>query len=270
MTHITGPTIQLAQDGNATALEDIIRGIQKQVYQLAIRMLADPDAAQDATQEILIRVVTKLSTFRAESRFETWVYRVATNYLIRARKIRVNDPNLTFDAFSQDLIDGLSDDNNKAPDEHVMLNELRIKCTMAMLLCLDREHRAAYILGDILEFDHSIASDILEISPANYRKRLSRARDRVQTFTAATCGLANRSAACSCRKRLPAAMASGRIGIQPSAALADAPRFADAAAEVSDIQSSLIAAKLQRSTGAHVPLRDYASAVLNIIETTQT
>lgn len=266
MNQVSKLNIELAKDGNAKALESLVRSIQNRVYHLALRMLADPSAAEDATQEILIRIVTKLSTFRGESNFETWVYRVATNYLLTAKKIIANDPGLSFQMFSDDLLHGLADEQNAAPDDHVMLNELRLKCTMAMLLCLDKDHRAAYVLGEILEFDHTEASAVLEISSSNFRKRLSRARLSVQEFTAATCGLSNPSAPCSCRKRLPAALASGRVGKAESPELADAPNFADVQNFALKTETQLIVAKLQRATGPLFAIKDYAADVLKLVE----
>lgn len=266
MTRISKTDIELAQDGDAKALEGLVREVQDRVYKLAMRMLADPNAAQDAAQEILIRIVTKLSTFRGDSSFETWTYRVATNYLLTARKIIANDRVLSFQMFADDLLSGIADEQSSAPEDHVMLNELRLRCTMAMLLCLDREHRAAYVLGDVLEFEHVTAADVLDITSATYRKRLSRARARVQDFTAKTCGLASPSAPCSCRKRLPAAMAMGRIGTSPSADLRDAPRFTEVQALASKTQTDLVAAKLQRATGPLTSPKDYAAAVLKLVE----
>lgn len=266
MTHVSKIDIKQAQDGDAKALERLVRGIQGRVHKLALRMLADPGAAQDATQEILIRIVTKLSTYRGDSQFETWIYRVAMNYLLTARKIIANDPGLSFGMFADDLLNGLADEHNAAPEDHVMLNELRLKCTMAMLLCLDRDQRAAYVLGDVLEFEHSEAADVLEITPSTYRKRLSRARASVQDFTAKTCGLANSAAPCSCKKRLPPAMAMGRIGTSPSAEFQDAPRFSEVEALAARTQANLIAAKLQRATGSLMPPKDFAAEVLKLIE----
>lgn len=265
MTAISANTIDLAKDGDAQALETLVRAVQDHVYRLAVRMLADPMAAQDATQEILIRIVTKLSTFKGDSKFETWTYRVATNYLLTAKKMIASDPGLSFQMFSDDLLHGLADERNVAPEDHIMLNELRIRCTMAMLLCLDRNHRAAYILGEVLEFDHSEAAHILEISPANFRKRLSRARQRVQDFTAATCGLGGQPTACTCRKRLPTAIAQGRIGKFPTKELLEAPSFADVRAEAKRVETMLVAAKLQRATGPLKPQKDYAEAVLRLV-----
>tara|TARA_R110002049_G_scaffold52292_4_gene146619 strand:- start:7995 stop:8804 length:810 start_codon:yes stop_codon:yes gene_type:complete len=266
MDRISKTDIALAKVGDANALEVLVRGIQARVYKLALRMLADPIAAQDATQEILIRIITNLSTYRGDSSFETWTYRVATNYLLTARKVIANDPGLSFQVFADDLLNGLADEKNSAPEDHVMLNDLRLRCTMAMLLCLDREHRAAYVLGEILEFDHAEASEALDISPGNFRKRLSRARTRVQDFTASMCGLASPAAPCSCRRRLPVAMASVRVGTFPSSELSEAPAFTEVKKLASRTQAGLTAAKLQRATGPLEPLKDYAAEVLKLID----
>lgn len=71
-----------ANAGDKKALESVIKEIQDLVYNLSLKMLLFHDDAKDASQEILIKIVTHLSTFKHESRFTTWVYRVATNYLI--------------------------------------------------------------------------------------------------------------------------------------------------------------------------------------------
>ena len=71
--------VQRAQRGDKAALADVVMAVQDSIYYLALRTLADQEQAKDATQEILIRVITKLSTFRFHSAFRTWVFRVATN-----------------------------------------------------------------------------------------------------------------------------------------------------------------------------------------------
>lgn len=266
MGQVTMDEIARAKEGDARALEALVRGVQDRVYKLAMRMLADPVLAQDATQEILIRVVTKLSTYRGDSRFETWVHRVAINYLLTAKKVIASDPGLSFQMFGEDLLNGLADEAHAAPEDHVMLNELRIRCTMAMLLCLDRDHRAAYVLGEILEFDQSEAAEVLEITPANFRKRLSRARQEVKEFTVASCGLANARAACSCPRRLPAAQAMGRIGDVATAELSEAPSYVETRALATATQADLVAAKLQRATGPLRPQIDFARQVLALVE----
>jgi len=202
-----------ATQGNKTALEGLIAAIEDNIYHLGLRILVNPDDAKEATQDILIKVITNLSSFKFESKFSTWVYRIAANYLLSEKKIIDRDPRLSFDIYKIDLESDLEppgklQDN---PEYQVMLNELRISCTMAMLLCLNLPHRMAYILGDIMEMEHNEASEVLAISKANYRKQLSRARSKVVEFTSKSCGLVNSSAMCSCDKKLSGAVTRQRV-----------------------------------------------------------
>jgi RNA polymerase sigma factor (sigma-70 family) len=203
-----------AQQGDRAALEDVVRAVQPDVYRLAMRFLWHPQDAEDATQDILVRVVTRLSTFRGESAFRTWVYRVAANALLDARQGRVERHAVSLDAFAADLAEGLSDaPPARQPDveEALLLEEVKIGCTLAMLLCLDRAHRLAYILGEILELDHREAAAILEIRPAAFRKRVSRARSDITGLMRARCGLFDPRNACRCRRRVDTAIRLGRV-----------------------------------------------------------
>ncbi len=148
-----------------------------------------------------------------------------------------------------------------------MLNELRMSCTMAMLLCLDRKHRIAYVLGDILEFDHSETAEILEISQANFRKRLSRARSDVVAFTANRCGIANTKAKCSCARRLPAAVKSGRVDPKHIRyAGGDAPDYHDVVAMAQKVEWELTVLKLQTATSSLSCPQDFGTAIARIFE----
>jgi RNA polymerase sigma factor (sigma-70 family) len=204
--------VRAARDGDRESLERLVLAIQDRVHGLAIRMLWNSEEARDATQEILIRIVTRLGTFRGASSFTTWVYRVAANYLLTARKSRLEEQRYTFQRFGEELDDGLSDESvSDAADTALLLEEIKIGCTLGMLQCLDRPHRLAYILGEILEMEGEEAARVLGIRPSAFRKRLSRARDAVVDFTRQKCGLANPQRPCRCRRRLPAALRLGRV-----------------------------------------------------------
>lgn len=202
-----------ATGGNKTALEGVAAAIQGNIYYLALRMLANPDDAKDATQEILIKIITNLSSFRFESQFNTWVYRVAANYLISEKKVLSKVPGITFDLYKEDLESDLQEPSSMQDElsYHILLNELRISCTMAMLLCLSPAHRMAYILGDIFEMEHIEASKVLSISKDNFRKQLSRARNKVIEFTSESCGFVSNCAKCSCEKKITGALKRKRV-----------------------------------------------------------
>src|SRR5262245_41319617 len=203
-----------AQAGNIDAMEHLVERIQDNIYGLALRMLWNTEDARDATQEILIRVITRLGSFRGESKFRTWVYRIAANHLRDARKSRLEEQQYTFERFGDELDEGLSDapiPQRQPIDEALLLEEIKIGCTLGMLLCLDRGHRLAYILGEILEIKSAEAAEILEITPAAFRKRLSRARAGVVGFMKERCGLVNPGSPCRCRRRVNHALKLGLI-----------------------------------------------------------
>lgn len=257
---VSPAVVKAAQQGEGAAVEEVLLSVQDKIYNLAHRVLVNPDDASEATQEILIQLLTKLSTFRAESAFSTWAYRIAIRHIMSAKKLRDRDPGLTFEMFAADLETGLVADPPEAPDQALLLNELRVSCTMAMLLCLSMDLRLAYVLGDVFELDQSEASTILELEPATYRKRLSRARADVIAFTSRHCGLVGTETKCSCPRRLPAALEAGRVqrGSYPNTAgsqLSHANAKADIGAVVEDLKTF----KLQQS----VPHRDCPQDIRN-------
>jgi RNA polymerase sigma factor (sigma-70 family) len=203
--------VAAAQDGDARALERLVRAVHDRIYRLALRMTARPPDAEEATQEILIRIITRLSTFRGEAAFTTWVHRIAVNYLLDRSKNSVERMELTFDGFAADLLDGLSAGPSADPDAALLEREVQLACTHAVLTCLDREHRIAYILGDILAVSSDDGGYICDVPPATYRKRLSRARQRVRDHLSAHCGLVTDTAACRCPKRVDVALRTGRV-----------------------------------------------------------
>jgi len=207
------PLIKQALVGDKTALEGVISSVQDKVYYLSLRMLVDPEDARDASQEILIKIMTNLSSFRFESQFSSWVYRLASNYLISERRSKYSKAGLNFEMFKQDQESDLQDAGNlkQQADYPVLLNELRISCTMAMLLCLTPPLRMTYILGYILEVDHQEGSELLGIAKDTFRQQLSRAKAKVFDFTQSSCGLVNKQAPCHCDRKLTGAIRRGRV-----------------------------------------------------------
>jgi RNA polymerase sigma factor (sigma-70 family) len=202
--------ITRARAGERAALDELVNGVKDLAYNLALRMLGSPADAQDATQEILIRVVTNLDSFRGDSAFRTWVYRVASNHLL---KTRVRAAETRFDSLEgvgAFLAEGVAEDRPPL-DDGVLVNEAKLVCTNAMTLALDRDHRLAFILGEVLELPSEEAAAVLEISDEAFRKRLSRARSRIAEFTKKTCGLVDPARPCRCAKQASRAVANGYL-----------------------------------------------------------
>jgi len=201
-----------AQAGDAAAAETLIGQVRDRIYRLTLRMVTQPSDAEDATQEILVKILTRLSTFRGDASFTTWAHRIAVNHLLDRQKSAVERMELTFEMYGDDLQHGLSASPTAGPDADLLAAEVRLSCTQAMLTCLDREHRVAYVLGEIFEVSSDDGAYICDVPPATYRKRLSRARSRVRSFVGEHCGLINPDpAACHCSRRIDTAVSLGRI-----------------------------------------------------------
>lgn len=261
-----------AKAGDRNALESVVRAVQQDVYGVALRFLSHPQDAEDATQEILIRVITGLEGFRGDSGFRTWVYRVACNRLLTLRKQRMEQRSMSFEEFGEDLAQGLSDDSLSVEydlDEALLLEEVKIGCTLAMLMCLDRNHRLAYILGEIVELDHREAAEVLEIAPAAFRKRLSRARASIASFMTSRCGLANPANACRCRRRVATAVDLGRVdpaNLLFASSLDHAKRFPQVLVKIRQLEETRRAAALYRSHPNPEPSESFVSWLRKVVD----
>ena len=208
-----------AQSGELVALEAVLRQIQAPVYNLAVRMLGRRDDAQDATQEILLRVTTHLGGWRGDSAFGTWVYSIAGNHLINARSRSPHRHEISFDELGEQLDRGLAYAERIGFNEHVLTPEDKLEarrtalsCTQAMLTCLDAPGRLAYVLDEIFWLESPAAAEVQGITPAAHRQRLARARQAVHGFMAGRCGLVSSDAPCRCVRQSPGKQAAAARG----------------------------------------------------------
>ncbi|MGG5316088.1 RNA polymerase sigma factor [Enterococcus sp. AZ072] len=213
---VTENVINDAIAGNRLALENILLDVQDLVFNLSLRMLGSIPDAEDATQDILTKLITNLSTFRKESKFETWVYRIATNYLIDYKKSMFANQPLSFEVYSQDIKAGVIENTNdllQGVEEKILGQELKLSCTNVMLQCLDPTSRCVFVLGTMFKVNSKLAGEILDMTPENYRQKLSRAKKQVASFLTCYCGLTN-TGFCSCEKRIGLAIQSKRLDPQ--------------------------------------------------------
>ncbi len=209
--------VLLAQQGDGKALEELIRLSQPWVFNLVLRMVPDYHEAEDLSQEILLKSVLKLSTFRSESRFRTWLYRIAVNQVLNMKESNSEKRfagwgDVANDELMRRFLDQeMADPKNIPCDLDLLVKEVRIQCMLAMLLCLNRKHRIVYILGGILGISGRTASEILGISEANFRKILSRSRHRLLHFMKGCCSLVNPGKPCTCERCAPISVQRGNI-----------------------------------------------------------
>src|SRR5713101_3385036 len=133
--------VMRARAGDRTALEELIQRHQGWIYNIAVRMLYHPQDAEDATQEILVKVLTRLSSFEGRSSFRTWLYRIVVNHVLNMRRGREEQKSITFSVYG-DALDNtpdldLPDPKGTSPDTNLLVTEAMLSCTSGMLLCLE-------------------------------------------------------------------------------------------------------------------------------------
>lgn len=199
--------------GDKNALEALIADVQDIVFNLSLRMLGTFADAEDATQDILLKMMTHLSSFKGDSSFTTWVFSIAANHLKNYKKHMFAHCPLSFEYYGDDI------ENKKIQDvpdltqnveKDILAEELKMACTNVMLQCLDTESRCIFILGTMFQLDSRIAGDILEMTPEAYRQRLSRIRKKMADFLGRYCGEYG-SGKCKCKDRVNYAIQSHRL-----------------------------------------------------------
>ena len=166
-----------AKSGDRAALEKLVLRHQAWIYNIAIRMVFHPQDAEEVTQEVLVKVITKLSTFKGESKFRTWLYRIAANHVLNMKRRSAETKVTTFADYGA-AIDRTPDldlpDRKSVPVElPVLVEEAKNGCTMGMLLCLDRKQRLIFTLGEILGVSDAVGAEVLEMTPENFRVECS-------------------------------------------------------------------------------------------------
>jgi RNA polymerase sigma factor (sigma-70 family) len=201
--------------GSRQALEDLIRRHQSWIYNIALRMVWLPEDAEDVTQEILIKVVTRLASYRGDGAFRTWLYRIVANHVTNMRRRRAERSYVSFRSYGCS-IDATPDlevpDSTAVPvDIRVILEEIRIGCMMGMILCLDRTQRLAFILGSLLGADAQRGGEIMGISGESFRQKLSRGRRKIAQFMDDKCGLMREDNPCNCARKAQALILAGHV-----------------------------------------------------------
>ena len=162
----------------------------------------------------------------------------------------------------------LPDPRSVPADVKLLVDEARIGCSSGMLLCLDREQRLVYILGEIFGVTDVVGGELLEISRDNFRQKLSRARRDLHSFMQDRCGLVNQANPCRCAKKTQAFMRAGYV--DPGNLLFATEhviRVREVATKAHDDMASLdeAYAEIHRDHPFHSP-PDFVAAVRNLID----
>jgi RNA polymerase sigma-70 factor (ECF subfamily) len=176
--------VQQAQDGDMVAYDALIRRYQERIYSTIYHMTANHEDASDLAQESFIKGFQALRTFKGDSSFYTWIYRIAVNKTINYLKTRRNKTHLSlndleFQAEHDPEIVSLVSENT--PRRELGLTELQEKLNAAMLK-LSPVHRLVVTLHDVQGLAHEEIARIIDCNVGTVRSRLFYARQQLQAY----------------------------------------------------------------------------------------
>ena len=180
--------IEQYRNGDSAAMEQLVLKYQNRIYNVILKICADPDDAAELTQETFVKVIENLDKFEGRSGFYTWTFRIAVNLTLNycqrnsklafrsldAEQQQQDDSNV-----SQVLKDFLSDDSSPDPAAEVQNKEMH-RIAARTLMGLDEAHRAVIVLRDIEGMSYARIAEVLDIELGTVRSRLSRARSKMR------------------------------------------------------------------------------------------
>ena len=178
--------VRRAQQEDMAAYDELVRRYQERVYATVYHMTANHEDANDMTQEAFIKAYRALKTFKGDSSFYTWVYRIAVNKTInflkqRKNRVQMSLNDMDFNAeHDPDLVSLISD---KTPHREVNLSELQQKLNEA-LLKLSEPHRMVVVLHDVQGVSHEEIAEMMGCNIGTVRSRLFYARQQLQGYLA--------------------------------------------------------------------------------------
>ena len=208
--------VREACEGSMNAMEKLIKFHQRFIYNVALKLVRDADDAADLTQEILIKMVTKLSQYQHKSSFRTWLYRMVMNHFISSRRKKAGKQIYSFDELGV-YVDEVHNNEDMGMEEQLeysdYITSVRDNCMSSMLLCLDKQQRVIFVLGGVFNLKSTVAAPLLDITPENFRKQLSRAKADLFQFMDNKCGLMNPANPCRCCKKAKGFIKEGSVDV---------------------------------------------------------
>ena len=165
-------------DGNGNAFEGLVLANQKNVYNLALKMTSNEEDALDISQEVFLKAYRLLDSFRGESRFSVWLYRMTYNLCIDfiRKRPRANVISLSFEDDSGDAQDLEIPDLRSLPEDSVFRRELRKTITESIGELGDK-HREILVMREITGMSYTEIAETLNVNEGTVKSRLARARE---------------------------------------------------------------------------------------------
>ena len=176
--------LERAKSGDIAAFEQLIDSYQRKIFNIALRMLGNYDDAGDLTQEVLIRIYRSIGSFKEQSSFSTWIYRITTNVCLdeirkrKNRKVISLDEEIKFD--DGDMKRQIESDE-PTPEETAETEDLK-KIVNDAIARLNEEHRIVIVLRDIQGLSYEEIADVLKCPEGTVKSRINRARQALKNI----------------------------------------------------------------------------------------
>jgi RNA polymerase sigma factor (sigma-70 family) len=206
--------LQLCRGGDRKSLESLVERYRNFIYNVSVRMTLNDQDAADITQEVLIKVITKLDSFKGDSSFKTWLYRIMVNHILNHKKAEARRK-FTFKGYGQTLDDApdleINSDDSYHADKLLLVEETKQTCMTGMLLCMEKKPRLVFILGELFGVNDKVGGEIMSITPEHFRVILSRTKKELYNFMHQKCGLVNKNNPCRCANKTKAFIQAGFV-----------------------------------------------------------
>lgn len=183
--NVDAALVRACQRGEAGALDELIRATYSDVYALAFRMLANPEDAADATQDVFIRVMRSVLGYRGDAAFGTWLHRVTVNVCLtmlrRRAKQRSTGVSAGGESFGAPGDEFEIQSGDPSPDELALRSDL-VRRSEYALAQLPADARAVIVLRDIEGLSTKEVAELLDVSESVVKVRLHRAHARLRSL----------------------------------------------------------------------------------------
>jgi RNA polymerase sigma-70 factor (ECF subfamily) len=185
--------IRRAQDGDAAAFEFLYKSYSKRVYSVCLRMLKNTPDAEDLTQQIFLRLFRKIGTFRGDSRFSTWLHRVAINAVLM--HLRRKRPAEMHAASSKQAATNLEAPHEFDASDRSMLGAIERLNLFRAIRKLPAGYKRLFLLHDVMGYKHSEIAEIAGCSIGSSKSQVHKARKRLRQLLYGERGQVERNSA---------------------------------------------------------------------------
>ena len=174
--------IEKVLGGDANAFEDLVLKYEKTVYNLALRMMGDRDDASDMTQEAFIKAYGSLSSFRGDSKFSVWIYRITTNVCLDFLRSKSRKQQVSLTVSDDDEDAQLDIPDPKADPEQQLIKKISMQSVEEGLKTLPDKQRQILVMRELGGMSYAEIGKALSIEEGTVKSRIFRARKRLCTF----------------------------------------------------------------------------------------